>query len=315
MGGADVTFITNRTPLWSRDFPGVVGGSLTVLLEDQGQPDTRFDLIVTDAKGSQGNAARDYKNKHPDVPMFIVNFETSNWVEKYDPNYARNDSTSLEIAKLGDYFISISGLAKHHLIEWLRLPRTPAVSVLNPAINEHALMHAMLRPLRGSTRPYAVWVGHSHKYKGWDSAVKAVWSLGMPFDLVVLGEPGSMPRANSLHQIVNAAKGSEVDKFEILRGAHMCLAPSLFEGYGMVPGECLAAGTQVVVYDLPVLREAYGAPSGLNICEWNDLPQFCEITAQIAAEKKPALGVSEYILKGRCLKDMIANIKTLPHHS
>lgn len=308
MLGHDVTLVTNRKPAWANDLPAVPGNRLHVKEDKGGFYD--FDVLVTDAKCSQGQRAIEHKQKK-NVPLLVVNFETSNWVKKYDPAYAAQDSTNREIAQQADHYISISELAKQHFSEWGGV--VPAIiTVIPPAINEYAVREASQQAFP-SLRRFAVWSGHTIGYKGWDAVVEALHAIPFAFDLVVFGEKGHVPRPSLLHPIHNFASKSEIEKLRVFRSAHMCLAPSLFEGYGMVPGEALAMGTQCVAYDLPVLREAYGQPWGLHYCTWNDRNEFIEMTRQVACAPKPVLP-DQNILQGRSLQDMIKRVAKLPYH-
>jgi glycosyltransferase involved in cell wall biosynthesis len=47
---------------------------------------------------------------------------------------------------------------------------------------------------------------------------------------------------------------SEEDKWALLRRAHLFIAPSREEGWGIAVGEALTAGTPVIAYDLPAYR-------------------------------------------------------------
>jgi hypothetical protein len=72
---------------------------------------------------------------------------------------------------------------------------------------------------------------------------------------------------------------SDANKFYMMQNAAVVLAPSKFEGAGMVPMEALASGTPCLVYDLPVLREIYG--DRLLYSPWGDKQSYIEKLSRI----------------------------------
>ena len=63
----------------------------------------------------------------------------------------------------------------------------------------------------------------------------------------------------SMHQVVVEVKVGITDeeKFAILKTSRLLIFPSLFEGFGLPPGEALFYGTPVLAYELDVLKEIY----------------------------------------------------------
>ena len=308
--GMDVTLLTNRVPVWAKDFPEVKGGgSLRVLLDNDGRH-LNFDVILTDAKGVQGQQAAAWKQAHPSVPMYIMNFETSNWVERFDPIYAKQDSTKREIARMGDYYISLSWSGRKYLIEWLGVPDSDKFHVLPPVVNDHAIAQSAGRKFAYS-RPYVVWSGNTQPHKGGATAINIVMRLGLPLDLVIIGQWTHIPMVNTKHRIMLKAGVSEIEKYSIMRGARLVLAPSMFEGYGMLPGEAAALGVPCLAYDLPVLREAYAGWPGLHLVPHGSVARLYEELQRLILTRAPALRPD---FRGNTLETMRQRVAQLPHH-
>ena len=154
--------------------------------------------------------------------------------------------------------------------------------ILPPAVNTTALDKNPTMHL--PSRPFAVYSARSSAYKGSKFVADAIWSLDIPFDLIVFGKMTNTPRENKLHKVWEFGGRTDSEKLACMREAHFVLAPSLFEGYGMVPGEALASGTNCVVFDLPVLREAYG--NDLIYVTWNDTVALKAKVLELASKKK-----------------------------
>jgi hypothetical protein len=84
----------------------------------------------------------------------------------------------------------------------------------------------------------------------------------------------------------------------------------------MVPGEALASGTPCIVYDLPVLREAYGERDGLIYVKWGDEKAFTREVHKLArSNSKLKVRWSKKDQEERTLIGMRRRIEKMPHHS
>jgi len=308
--GCEVWLITNSFPRWANDYPGhrnlhiVTGPSPNI------PPD--LDLIVTDSKGGFGQQAWDWCKKFPRVPFIGFNFETPNWVSKFVPDYARKLHSDKDVFKRADLLISNSAPSAKYLKEWLG-QKQPGV-VLPPAVNTTALMSQNVDRSILPQRPYAVYSARGAKYKGGGVAIKAVWGMtGIPFDLVVFGRVNRPPGDTQNHKMYALDGRTDAEKFFLMKHAQMVLAPSKFEGYGMVPGEALASGTPCVVYDLPVLRKAYG--DKLQYVKWGDEAAFCRrVQALVKKPKRVPAAVQKKIVSTHGMVTMRERVDTIPYH-
>jgi hypothetical protein len=163
------------------------------------------------------------------------------------------------------------------MAEWLK--RDPSdVAVIEPAVNTHMIQQVTNESIGfakrrfGLDRKYMVWSGRGVPYKNAKLAGEAVSAIKHPVDIIGFGSPRFPQEDSKLHRYIEAADVDDMTKYSILQGASVVLCPSLFEGYGMVPGEAIASGVPCVAYDLPVYREAYG--ERLIYAEWNKPSDF-----------------------------------------
>jgi glycosyltransferase involved in cell wall biosynthesis len=308
--GAEVYLITDGVPRWRTDYPEQKRLHVLQQARDPLPPD--IDLCVTDSKGPMGQAALRWRKEHPGVPFVCFNFETPNWVREFAPRYADrlNDGQARNSFRQATLLIANSGPSGKYLLEWLE--RDIPCCVLPPAINTYAL--GADTTVKLPKRPYAVWSGRSADYKHADLALQAVWALDIPFDAVGLGQaPQGMP-ASQIHRFHRPGYVSDVDKFALMKGAHMVLAPSLFEGFGMVPMEALASGTPCIVYDLPVLRQYYG--NRLIYVPWGDEQAYRRKVAEVAGEpKQDVSGKRSWVIRRYGMEAMAGRVEQLPYHA
>jgi hypothetical protein len=153
------------------------------------------------------------------------------------------------------------------------------------------------------------------EYKQGELAWESVLALPTTMDLVVFGRiPGNTAHETAEHKLIPMDRCSDVEKFSWIKGAVAVLAPSLFEGYGMVPGEALACRTPVVVYDLPVLRWAY---QELPVyVPWNKPEEFKKTVAQLVlAPPKISVEAQKSLLERRGLEAMRGQVDNLSYHT
>ena len=286
--GCEVFLITNAQPKWQGDYPQ--SRDIHVVVIGRCSPPEDLDLLVTDSKGDVGMDLMRYMRKHPGIPLACMNFETPNWVEKFVPDYAKKLNMSQQCKttfESADVLMANSKESAKYLLEWLKKPQTTPTYPLLPAVNEFALGWStdpgVVNNAHLPTKPYAVYSARPVAYKGYDLVVDAIWSLKVPMDLVVFGKPPTAPPRNSLHEMHSFSGQPDKVKFAAMRGATMVLCPSRFEGAGMLPMEAMSAGTPVICFDLPVLREIYG--DRIVYVRWNDKAEFKATVAEILKRK------------------------------
>lgn len=115
---------------------------------------------------------------------------------------------------------------------------------------------------RGLPAEFAVFVGSREPRKGLPTLLAAwrvLWEQGAAPPLCLVGPPGWGPALDlaGLPQEAVVLPGYVPEEHlpTVLASAQLLVMPSLYEGFGIPPLEALAAGTPVVVTDLPVFRE------------------------------------------------------------
>lgn len=273
--GVETYMITDGTPGWAADYPE--SKNLKILLEGTDKIPCDLDVVITDSKGGFGRKACEYRSTHPWVKLLAFNFETPNWVKEFVPEYAEKLGEVGEVFEEADELLANSHESAIWLQRWLGRDPENTIGVLPPAVNTHALANA--KTTKKLDRPYVVWSARSPKYKGGDVAIEAVQSLPFVCDLVMIGQPRQLPKDTPEHKFVAAERIRDSEKFALMQGAACVLAPSLFEGAGMVPMEALASGTPCIAYDLPVLRELYG--DEILYAKWGDREDFKRLVSGV----------------------------------
>lgn len=306
--GWEVFLITNMPPRWAADYPG--NPRLRVLIDGRDGIPSDLDMIVTDNKGRMGTKAWRYKERHQRVPLVCFNFETPNWVAEYVPKYAEKLHQEPTVFAKADLLISNSQESAKWLAKWLAKDIPSAV--VNPAVNTFAMTNVSIGATY--TRPYFVWSARAVEYKGARVVSDAVAAIKGPADLVVFGNGAPHMPQSEHHHVIFKSAASESEKMGCMKGAIAALAPSLFEGYGMVPGESMAMGTPAIVYDLPVLREAYG--NWPIYVPWNDAKAFSAAVAKAYKERpRVPADVVEQVRERKGLEHMRQHVDTLPFHA
>ena len=290
--GGEVFLVTDHIPRWKDDYKK--NKNLHILVGDDAAklpPD--IDLIFSDGKNMMGRQSVEFKRRHPYVPLVLINFETPNWVAKFDPKTAPKMENLRDIYSAADMLLCNSAESLHYLFEYM--PVTVPTGIVPPAINTHAITPGAKNPLPPDVlaAPYVVYSARSSSYKCGPVVVDTVMQYPHPLNLVLVGRPSVVPTSTDLHKVVHfKVPVNDAGKMAIMRDAAVVAAPSLFEGFGMVPGEALCNGTPVVAYDLDVLRQNYG--DRITYAQWNNPNAFKRKVYEIVEGKtKPKIDAEE----------------------
>ncbi|MBW1779295.1 MAG: glycosyltransferase [Deltaproteobacteria bacterium] len=289
--GAEVFLITGGAPRWAKDYAATERIHLIISGVDPIPED--IDVAITDSKVGFGQKAQEWAEARG-RPFACVNFETPNWVHEFLPDYAvALGGQEKENFADADALIANSRESGRYLQKWLETDKPVYVNA--PKVNTYALEMSKTADVELPTRPFALWSARPSKYKGGDIAMKAIWALDVPFDIVTFGHPNCKLPETALHKLYTYPNRPDVEKYALLRAAHMALAPSKFEGFGMVPMEALCSGTPALVYDLPVMREEYG--DVLEYVAWGDEDAFTEKVREYATRPKKVIDPAPHVAK------------------
>jgi len=288
-GGGEVFIVTDHIPKWTVDYPQ--HRRIHVVLEDKDIPPD-LDVVITDSKGEFGRKCLAYHRRHPSSLYGAVSFETPNWVAKYVPHYAQQLGNELNgsqhIFTEADFWITCSAEGAKFLAEWAGVKKP--THVVYPAVNTYALEESKKIDVPAPDNPFVLVSARPASYKQTQLVIDTIWSLDIPFDVVAFGKPLGARPDNELHRLHVYTNQTDAQKHALMAKAHLVCAPSLFEGYGMVPQEALASGTQCLVMDLPVLRESYG--DRLLYVPWSKNGEYKEELTRMCKAQKPLIGTN-----------------------
>lgn len=291
MNGCEVWMVTNKPPRWTADYPPIPTLHHAIIGVDQIPPD--LDFCLTDAKNNVGLMGQGWKKRHPETALAVMSFETPNWVAKFTKEYSEalfGGADMRPIFRGADILVANSEESKKYLSEYVG-KGCPPIYVCVPGINPASIEKAS--SARIPKIPYAVWSARSASYKGSDIVSEAIWNLDIPADLVLIGQGTRLKNDTPLHHLNLMPKIPDTEKMALLRDARVVLAPSLFEGFGMVPGEALSVGTPVIAYRLPVLEQNYG--DRIRYAAWNDKHGFKRLVAEAFARPEKQIVPAEAI--------------------
>jgi glycosyltransferase involved in cell wall biosynthesis len=254
--GNDVIFCANRKPKWWDDYPLCDNLRFTA---DDWESIADIDLIIADGKNPVARKGLKVSRQRG-IPLVVWNFETPNWFEKFCPDLVSNiryHDTFKDVFRAADLAVANSAESARHLREWIGQDE-PQIVVIRPGVNTFQIDVGADLPIQLSGRKFAVISGRADTYKNNPLAIRAVWKLPFQCDLVAVGRTTLDAAETSLHRFHKLPELPDRVKFALMERAALVLAPSRFEGFGMVPGEAAAVGTPSLVFDLPVLREEYG---------------------------------------------------------
>jgi glycosyltransferase involved in cell wall biosynthesis len=161
------------------------------------------------------------------------------------------------------FFITVSESTKRKLIRYLKLDEENIFVVPN-GVDYEAIRRLAQGVKRDSNR--LAYVGRLVKYKNVEQVLELVLrlrDLGLDAKADIVGDGPERSRLESLASKMQVSSHvrfwgflqRQEDVIRILSSASVLVNPSVFEGFGMVLLEAMAAGTPVVAYDLEAYRE------------------------------------------------------------
>lgn len=308
--GAEVWFITDGEMPWRNDYEFPENMHRVRLGEDPYPED--LDLLVTDCRGAVAEACVAFKLAHPDVPLVVVAFETPNWARRFDERLGciMDGEDFRAIEQHANFLMAISHEGAKYLAEFYADGKP--IEVIYPAINTEVLDQA--QPHRAE-RPYCVISARPTRHKHIEVALRAVFALPFPMDVYIIGGIRAFHvQMNANHKVFIKRGISDAEKFALMKGAALVLAPSTFEGFGLVPGESILCQTPAVAYDLPVLREAYG--NDVVYAAHNDERDFvAAVRDQVAAGKVDMSAAAARTRAKYGLENLPERLERAPYHA
>ena len=176
-----------------------------------------------------------------------------------------------------DQIVTISNFSRQEVLDFYSTDISKVSLVkagIDPGFFTHVSSDKIATVLQKYNLPkdYILFIGNIEPRKNLESLVNAFAELPeaikSKYSLVIIGGDGWNNEA--IHMAIEAAKknGSKInmpdmyvpddDLPAIITGAKFLVHPALYEGFGIPPLEALACGTNVLVSDIPPLREVVG---------------------------------------------------------
>jgi glycosyltransferase involved in cell wall biosynthesis/O-antigen/teichoic acid export membrane protein len=173
----------------------------------------------------------------------------------------------------------------HHILEpkWLKSYHSTNVVTVSESsresLSEYGMNNVHVVPEGGSTeapteplareaRPTVVFIGRLEAHKRPQEAIRAFSMLHDHDPRAVMWIIGSGPMESQLRKssppgVQFLGSVSQSEKFERLQRAHVLIATSVREGWGLVVSEAAALGTPSIAYDVAGLRDSVSASGGI----------------------------------------------------
>jgi glycosyltransferase involved in cell wall biosynthesis len=179
------------------------------------------------------------------------------WFPRWSRTYGRH--LMPRAIRLADRVVCVSQATARDASGLLGIPEGN-VRVVPNGVDSLFSEPASSRPVEG---PYLLFVGTPEPRKNLERLVEAVALLhvqGRPERLVLAGADGwGDVRLPAGGRVVALGRVSDPVLRDLYAHASCVAYPSLWEGFGLIAGEALAAGCPVVASDIPALREVAGA--------------------------------------------------------
>lgn len=275
IAGHDVNYVTNALPVFFKDFERFaahdkIKTTITpnFLVDMSGE---KVDaVIVTPGRSDHPiyyNAAR-MAAMWSGAQLILINFESGNWFNSLAPqkrDLADWDHWKRTISQGGTVLSSARESDRWARDFYTENPDKTRFAVWSPSINSAA---ADAAPDAFKEKRAVIISRLSDPHKGMQSILEILpdemegWTL-----TIISGTPEVNEGFLSDLREMAGQRGitldfsfrpDDVQKFVELKRARILIFPSLFEGYGYPPIEALYCNTEVVSYDLPVVKETCG---------------------------------------------------------
>jgi hypothetical protein len=264
------------------DFTDYIGKNFNVVISNDfciNSKENDFDVVVgTPVVG--GEFATSYSEKFK-VPLYLVMFESPNWVAKYREGA---DSTEdfwagyKKCLEKADKILVPSYESSKQLRAWGNF-NNKVIDVIYPCINQIVAD----RIKEENTEPFnnnkinILFLSRMIPGKSPLSIIKQLKSENYCFHIIGKIWPEENRLIGKLRKdgldIVTHGTINDYEKFRLIKKCDLVIFPSNFEGFGMPPMEALYFGKPVICYDLPVLREIYS--DKLIYVERGNVMDFC----------------------------------------
>jgi glycosyltransferase involved in cell wall biosynthesis/O-antigen/teichoic acid export membrane protein len=224
----------------------------------------RYDLVVDEINTRPFLAPRWVD----DVPVVGLAFQVCRELWRYQ--------MYLPLALIGRYILEPMWLRQYHSAMVVTISESSKESLL-----QYGMKHVHIVPVGGETvlpdvsspresRPTVIFVGRLEAHKRPDEAIRAFKVLRDEFPDSIMWIIGSGPMQPQLRKSSPAGvqflgQVSDTEKMDRLQRAHVVVATSVREGWGLVVTEAAALGTPTIAYNVPGLRDSVTASGGVLV--------------------------------------------------
>ena len=170
---------------------------------------------------------------------------------------------------------TVSDFSKERIL--FHIPTKKEIIIVYNGIPEKMRNHPLVSVIK---EDYFIFVGNIKRHKGLRCLLEAYANAkigGMKTKLYIVGESNKFRTTDSSMDMYLYTKGVEFTGYlpneklwDMLARAKALVLPSEYEGFGIPPLEALYLGTNVILSDIPVLKEIYeGFPVNF-FCAGND---------------------------------------------
>jgi glycosyltransferase involved in cell wall biosynthesis len=259
MIGVNVHVVTNRMPIFARDFPYPPTLTVSISNKFEVKTDMNFDMVFG-TNPDCGKVSLKYAKRNR-LPLICFSIETPNYMREYRVGRDTEESYWAEYRKVlfeADYVIALAELPKKRLLEWIPTLTEDRVFVIPPAVNEEALKQVP----KLKERNEIAFVSRCVSHKRIDHIIKAMASLPRAYTLNIIGYGNERKIENiaRMHGVrTHFYKNiNDYEKFRVIRKSRMLLSATSYEGFGISPVEALFCKKPAVVTDLPIFHETLG---------------------------------------------------------
>jgi len=218
-----------------------------------------FDFILASPKNG-GIKAFEYAKKWK-LPIYLMILEPPNFTIEYRGGIDTTEEYWEEYKKClieADYIIPSTQLTAEYTKKWLGNPKGKIFPIYAP------LNYTASKQVRGLEEEHAIiWISRPMDFKRPHDAFLIAKEIDPTLKIRYVSSRGQLIeniQKDAMRFGINVELHiniSDIEKFELIKKSKFLVHSSLFEGFGMPPGEALLCGRPCVVYYLPILEEIY----------------------------------------------------------
>lgn len=287
--GYDVTFYTNREPIYLEAFSGYQLPKVELVKDkaDLENLDVQADIYVS--APLLGNLAVCNLSEKYNKPGFCMVFDPSPMMKKYmKVTYFGWEKLAKKLKESNVNIISLTQATSDWMYDWLNKTDQQIIPI-HPCINSKVLEKVKDNQTREN---YVVFISRLVKHKKFEDVLYAAKEADIDVHVISSNDGIGLEAVAKKYGMKNRVFGhlrvSDQEKFEIISKAKAVVSGSIFEGFGMWAAEAVSTGTPLICYDFPTIHEIQKT-SGVDnfyMAEWDNKKDLAEKLKQALTEGK-----------------------------